>query len=348
MSKNIFIHIPKTGGTTINTAMEGTFWQTEPGFHYRHILKDKTSNSGDIFNPENFEQFKDYTIFMMLRHPIDRIISEYYFLQERKEFMDLLKSRPKDIKAYVQSAQTQNYMTGFLKGKRMYDTIPVTEQDLDDVLKSIDNLSIHTGIFEHFNDSLAYFSEKAGIKLTDKIEKKRVTLRRPKLDETPEDIKELILECNALDMKLYQHCLARFKIMGKNSRGNFTFHGDKYDHVIAYAARACFFEFCMNNKTFIKQNFFFFRDLTFYMLNEKNIRDGRQFTIIWNKAFLGVFNKHFPNSKLAIELNSLDAMPEDPLEHSYNIGHTIDEFFSNNFAKSGRYKGMVLDKSFVQ
>ena len=96
--KVIFIHIPKTGGTTINTAMNNSFWQTEVGFNYRHILPNKTSNSGDIFNPDNITQFKDYKIFMMLRDPIDRIISEYYFIKERKEFIDLLKNKPKDYK----------------------------------------------------------------------------------------------------------------------------------------------------------------------------------------------------------------------------------------------------------
>ena len=42
MKKTIFIHIPKTGGTSINAAMQDTSWQTEPNFYYRHIkLKDK-------------------------------------------------------------------------------------------------------------------------------------------------------------------------------------------------------------------------------------------------------------------------------------------------------------------
>ena len=47
--KNIFIHIPKTGGTTINAAMNNSLWQTEIGFNYRHIDANKLSNSGDIF-----------------------------------------------------------------------------------------------------------------------------------------------------------------------------------------------------------------------------------------------------------------------------------------------------------
>ena len=91
--KIIFIHIPKTGGTTINAAMNNSYWQTEPNFNYRHILKDRKSNSGDIFNPNNIDQYKEYDIFMMLRSPIDRVTSEYHFIRERKEFIDLLKKQ---------------------------------------------------------------------------------------------------------------------------------------------------------------------------------------------------------------------------------------------------------------
>ena len=47
--KNIFIHIPKTGGTTINAAMNNSLWQTEIGFNYRHIDANKLSNSGGHF-----------------------------------------------------------------------------------------------------------------------------------------------------------------------------------------------------------------------------------------------------------------------------------------------------------
>lgn len=113
--ENIFIHIPKTGGTTINTSMQGSSWAMEPNFYYRHIvLKEKRSNSADIFDPANCEKYQGYNIFMMVRDPIDRLISEYYFLKERKNFMDLLRKQPRDFNDYILNPQTQNYMTGFL------------------------------------------------------------------------------------------------------------------------------------------------------------------------------------------------------------------------------------------
>ena len=57
-----------------------------------------------------------------------------------------------------------------------------------------------------------------------------------------------------------------------------------------------FFEFCMDNKKFIKQNFEYFKSLTFFLINEKGIRDGRTFTQAWNESFLNTISTHFPNS----------------------------------------------------
>jgi hypothetical protein len=98
---------------------------------------------------------------------------------------------------------------------------------------------------------------------------------------------------------------------------------------------------------FIRQNFIFFRDLTFYLLNVKKVTDGKQFAQLWNKAFITTFSKHFPSSKLTVMLNQLEPNEEDPLEYAFEIGQTIDEYMRANFSKSTRYKGMMLNKMLV-
>ena len=346
MSEIIFIHIPKTGGTTINTAMQKAYWQTKPGFNYRHILQDKSSNSGDIFNPKKANNFKEEKFFMMLRHPVDRLISEYYFIKERNEFTDLLKPRAKDFESYIRNRQTQNYMVNFLKGKRMYSTVAATEDDLEDVLESIDELPIHVGIFEQFSNSLAYFSKTMGIEWDKNISIKRMTLRRPKMSEVSDEIKQLIEECNPLDMELYNYCLKRFNTINK-STGKFSFHGDRYDHIVAYAARACLYEFCLNDKVFIKKNFNFFKDLTFYLINDLKIKDGKVLTATWNKTFLVSFDQQFPKSVLHKKLSATEVFNEDPIEHAHNIGQIIDAFFKDNKSEHGKYSGMVLNKALI-
>ncbi len=131
--------------------MHNVYWQTEPDFNYRHIsVKDKTSTSADLFDPSNFERYKGYNIFMMLREPIDRTISEYYFLRERKEYIKLLSKPPLNFNDYYLNPQTHNYMVGFLVGKRIYDKKPTTEKDLEIVLNAIEQYLSMLGFLNIF------------------------------------------------------------------------------------------------------------------------------------------------------------------------------------------------------
>jgi len=150
---NIFIHIPKTGGTTINAAMNNSYWQTKPDFNYRHIIRDtRESNAGDIFDPKNINKYSDYHLFMMMRDPIDRTASEYYFMREKKSFMHLISKRPTSFKNYIKSKHTQNGVINFLKGRPFFSTIPSTQKDLEDIIECIQKIPIKTGNFEKFED----------------------------------------------------------------------------------------------------------------------------------------------------------------------------------------------------
>lgn len=348
MSENIFIHIPKTGGTTLNTAMHNSYWQTRPDFNYRHILSDKTSNAGEIFNDELNDQYKDHVLFMIVREPADRLLSEYYFIHHRKEYTDLLKPRIHSLEEYIRHPQTRNYMTGFLRGKRMYDEDPVTKQDLEEVKRAIEKIPVHVGIFERYADSLAYFSQVTGLEWNQELEIKRATLKRPRIEEVSEETLQLIKEMNALDEELYTFCVDRFNLMSAGLKGNYTFKGDKYDHLVSFAARACLFEICMTDKTFIKQNLPYFRDLTMYLLNELKIRDGRVLAETWNTSFLNAFYSHFPNHELSDELRSMPDLGSEPIERIYFIGETINRYYKENFSKCYRFKGMKFSKEQVE
>ena len=126
----IFIHIPKTGGTSINCVMKGTEWQTPLDYHYRHLDFDtKTSTCGDIFDNKNNDNYHKEFIFMMLRHPVDRLISEYYYIRNNHEFMDLLTTKPNSFSDYINNSQTSNYMLKFLDGQRIYSENELTKKN---------------------------------------------------------------------------------------------------------------------------------------------------------------------------------------------------------------------------
>ena len=78
--KIIFIHIPKTGGTTIEDYMERI---KKPIFRGGYgILKDIVYQHFDYKDYIKFfgnEMFNEFTTFSIVRNPYNRMISEYYW-----------------------------------------------------------------------------------------------------------------------------------------------------------------------------------------------------------------------------------------------------------------------------
>ena len=339
---NIFIHIPKTGGTTINCAMNNSEWQTTPDFNYRHIdYKTKRSNSADIFNPLKYELYEQHNIFMLLRHPIDRLLSEYSFIKTRPEFMNLIKPTPKDFDSYVKSKQTQNYMIGFLVGKRMYDTSFVNRDDLELVKNAIRNINIKVGIFEQYEASLSYFSEYSNLKWPKKIDIKRITLNRPTVADISEETKLLILKNNVLDLDLYQYALDIFNSKIKNiSNKKVQFKGNKYDYVLKFTQRFNILETTLTSLDFLKTNPLFFEKLNNHLHHVIRVKDGKNYVALWNKAFINALKNSFSNTSLCNDIIT-NATHEDPLERNIQIGNCINRCFKNTPKNLKLYKNKL-------
>jgi hypothetical protein len=339
---NIFIHIPKTGGTTINCAMNNSDWQTTPDFNYRHIdYKTKRSNSADIFNPLKYELYEQHNIFMLLRHPIDRLLSEYSFIKTRPEFMNLIKPTPKDFDSYVKSKQTQNYMIGFLVGKRMYDTSFVDRDDLELVKNAIRNINIKVGIFEQYAASLSYFSEYSNLKWPKKIDIKRITLNRPTVADISEETKLLILKNNVLDLDLYQYALDIFNSKIKNiSNKKVQFKGNKYDYVLKFTQRFNILETTLTSLDFLKTNPLFFEKLNNHLHHVIRVKDGKNYVALWNKAFINALKNSFSNTSLCNDIIT-NATHEDPLERNIQIGNCINRCFKNTPKNLKLYKNKL-------
>ncbi|MFT4801889.1 sulfotransferase family 2 domain-containing protein [Patiriisocius sp. Uisw_047] len=349
-TQNIFIHIPKTGGTTINCAMNNSEWQTSPDFNYRHInYETKRSNAADIFNPLKHNLYAEYSIFMLLRHPVDRLLSEYSFIKTRPEFMSLIKPVPKDFNSYIKSKQTQNYMIGFLLGKRMYDTDYVTEDDMTLVKNTIRNLNIRVGIFEQYEASLSYFSNFSNLKWPKSIDIKRITLNRPSVTEISEEVKKLILKNNALDLELYNYALGLFneKVAGI-SKKKIAFKGDKYDYVLKFTQRFNLLETTLTSLDFLKTNTLFFEKLNDHLHHNLRIKDGKNYVELWNKAFIDSLNINCSETTLAKDiLNTVTS--EDPLEKNIQIGNCINRSFKPTSKNIALFKNKLsLDTTTIK
>jgi len=280
---------------------------------------------------------------MLLRNPIDRIISEYFFMKDRGEFMSLIKPMPKDLKAYIKSKQTQNYMVGFLIGKRMYDEHIVTKDDYGLVINTIKNLDIKIGIFEHYKASLNYFSSITGIKIPKKIEVKRITLNRPKIEDVSDEIKQLVIEHNKLDFELYNTFRKKFEDLEINE-SNIDFNSNKYNYIIKYTERFNLLEIGLKNKSFINKNKDYFNELNLFLHKTLNIKDGEIYVASWNASFINCIQYTYPNSNIAKKL--LEINIDNHLEKTEEIC-TILNIILNGKEGKQYIKKLVFDANQV-
>jgi hypothetical protein len=319
----IFIHVPKTGGTTLNCALHSSDQPQAASFNFRHIVREtKRSNSGDIFNPLKREKYEQYKIFMMLRHPLDRIVSEYYFIKERDEFFSLLKPAPPNFKEYALHRQTANYVVSFLLGNRIYASQRPTEEDLQLVINEIEQLNFTIGIFEQFNSSLALFKNEVGVQWPKSIENKRVTIIRPEKEEISADLTAKILKKHALDVRLYEFALKRFSNYEVSKDSLVRFKDNRYQYVLTYTNNHNLLELVLKNHPFIGHHKMYFNELQRF-LSTTSVSSGEEYLIQWKLGFMNALKEN----KLSKDMSDLLARHEEtlPINFIQAFGRYIDK-----------------------
>ncbi len=201
----IFLHIPKTGGTTLNSVFQKQFVSNELFDHDRfqnkimtiEDLKEREKEqlkgvSGHYFYGVHEYFSKPCQYFTMLRDPIERVISSYYFLQTYPIYPQV---RDMTLDEFVkQMPFAQNLQTKMVSGVRRNPNLQ----------KALENLRAFkvTGITEQFDESLFLMKREFGWKNIF-YTKKNVTKTRKSRSEIPPETIRLIKEYNKLDIKLY-------------------------------------------------------------------------------------------------------------------------------------------------
>ncbi|MGF9947290.1 sulfotransferase family 2 domain-containing protein, partial [Priestia megaterium] len=136
-----------------------------------------------------------YTYFTMMRNPIERVISLYYFLKtypgyyrenmENMSFEDYIDWDPQAKNGQIQQICGIHSQIGLEKAKENLKTFKVV------------------GITEMFNESLLLLKDKLGWNDI-AYKRKNVTKSRPLLQEVPTEIIKKIKKNNQLDIELYE------------------------------------------------------------------------------------------------------------------------------------------------
>lgn len=216
----IFIHIPKTAGSTLRPIMDR---------HYpRHVIRklDFLPRDLDAFLelPDQarsqirllqghfpfglHEQLAvpvDYLT--ILRDPVDRIISMYFWIRVNHEHVLNKVVRSMSLKEFADSGFdiTTNHQTSLISGlvaNPENNAVAIARNHLETEFTAF-------GLNERFDESLLLFKQRLGWKHIF-YSRRNVTKSRPRRNEVPASVLETIQRRNSLDLELYEFARQRF------------------------------------------------------------------------------------------------------------------------------------------
>ncbi len=224
----IFVHLPKCGGTTLNRLIEWEYSPTrvfsiDPSFFrwsYRRVLRLSQRRLARMRAFQGHMPFglhrilpQKATYLTVLREPVDRGISEYYYALSRVVHPEHRTIKRLSLDEYVQLTPYANVQTKLLAGQDPgYDFL---SGECDEIIfnRAKRNLAEHfslVGLTERFEETLALARILFGWKI-DNYSSFNVTKGRPSKAEIPSEIQRVIEERYGYDVQLYEYAVKLFE-----------------------------------------------------------------------------------------------------------------------------------------
>jgi hypothetical protein len=217
----VFLHVQKAAGTSLCEMM------TER-------LGGQSISHGDYlkYQPHELASFRfiaghfgyDYLraipgrnfTFTFLREPVDRIVSLYYFLQNRNpqefaiyalaqqmSFTEFVRSNHPVVSIHVDNAQVWQLARGWPDGRWR----PTDEELLSQAIANLDSLSFF-GFQETFESGVMELARRLDLEIASQELPRSNRSQRPDLTELPPEAIESIHRRTELDRRLYEGALA--------------------------------------------------------------------------------------------------------------------------------------------
>lgn len=235
----IFLHLPKTAGTTLVKIIqrqykEGVFSINGANMQALDEFKDlpitQRENIKILITHRGFglHQYLSPSsqYITIMRDPVDRIISHYYFVLRQPEhyLYNTVTSHNMSLKDYVRSGistELDNGQTRLLAG--IDHTVPFRQcstETLETAKENLQKYFVAVGLTERFDETLLLLKRTLGWKNIFYI-KENVNESRPGIKDVNEDTIKVIEKHNELDIQLYQYVTQKFNETLKSQDGQF-------------------------------------------------------------------------------------------------------------------------------
>jgi hypothetical protein len=224
----IFVHLPKCGGTTLNRLIEWEYpptrvYSIDPSFFkssYRRLLAAAPSRLARMRVIQGHMPFgvhrlltQKATYITVVRDPVDRGISEYYYALSRVVHPQNRMMKRLTLEEYIRMTPYANVQTKLIAGQDPgYDFLGGDCTDETLALAKA-NLAKHfslVGLTERFDETLALAKILFGWKIRNYAHF-NVTSSRPQKEEVPAEIRDVIRDRYRYDAQLYEYARELFE-----------------------------------------------------------------------------------------------------------------------------------------
>jgi len=226
----IFLHIPKTAGTTLHRIIERHYPQERifslGAIAQKSIREFKTLNPARRARIRVLKGHMGFGLhefipgpsayFTLLREPIERVISFYYFVHRNHEhyLYDFVQSDDIGLKEFTENRATpmiDNGQTRMLSGVWLEVGFgECTREMLNQAKRNLRESFAVVGLMEKFDETLLLLKQAFDWKNLF-YTKQNVTTDRPQKDDLPPDTLDALSNVNRLDIELYRYATMLFE-----------------------------------------------------------------------------------------------------------------------------------------
>lgn len=221
----IFLHISKTGGSTLTPVIDWNYQdQTYKISRYQDIpafidLPDEQKLSYRALQGQVFYGIHDYIpepcqYITMLRHPIKRLVSHYYYLNVRRAKLgETLSDEP--IEAFLEEEPFQAYsQLNLIAGGRDIDSAlkhPLQPNAFEQAKHNIETDFSVVGVIEQYDASLLLMKKELGWSRAF-YQRQNVNKGRQQFEDFPKATQALIEQVCEPELELYEYAQKRLQV----------------------------------------------------------------------------------------------------------------------------------------